>query len=243
MLKEPSSNISVIQDDAKGLVMFQGVSKVYGTGPARVEALKDVNLVIPAGSYISIMGPSGSGKSTLLAILGLLDKPSTGKYVYFGKDVARMRSKELARLRRAEIGFVFQAFNLLQGLTALENVQMPMMYDGVPLLKQRQRASALLERVGLSHRMHAHPNEMSGGEQQRVAIARALANSPEVILADEPTGNLDSKSGEQVIALLESLWEQEGITLIIVTHDPSIGSRAKRMVRLRDGQIEEDKWL
>ncbi len=220
------------------VVRLENVKKVYSLGKAKVEALRGVNLSIYPGDYVSLMGPSGSGKSTLLNLIGALDKPTSGRVLIDGTDIGKLSPKALAKLRREKIGFVFQQFNLLQRLTALENVELPMWFAGVGKRKRRKRAKELLELVGLGKRMHHKPTELSGGEMQRVAIARALANNPEIILADEPTGNLDSISGAEIIELLEEL-NRQGKTLIVVTHDQEFGSRAKRRIRIRDGRIME----
>lgn len=218
------------------VVRLENVRKVYSLGRVKVEALRGVNLSIFSGDYVSLMGPSGSGKSTLLNLIGALDKPTSGRVLINGIDIEKLSSKALAKLRREKIGFVFQQFNLLQRLTALENVELPMWFAGVSREKRRKRARELLELVGLGKRIHHKPTELSGGEMQRVAIARALANNPEIILADEPTGNLDSASGAEIIELLEEL-NRLGKTLIVVTHDQEFGSRARRRIRIRDGRI------
>jgi len=220
------------------VVRLENVKKVYSLGKAKVEALRGVNLSIYTGDYVSLMGPSGSGKSTILNLIGALDKPTSGRVLIDGTDIGKLSPKALAKLRREKIGFVFQQFNLLQRLTALENVELPMWFAGVGKRKRRKRAKELLELVGLGKRMYHKPTELSGGEMQRVAIARALANNPEIILADEPTGNLDSASGAEIIELLEEL-NRQGKTLIVVTHDQEFGSRAKRRIRIRDGRIIE----
>jgi putative ABC transport system ATP-binding protein len=199
-----------------------------------------VDLLIHRNEYLAIMGPSGSGKSTLMNMLGCLDTPSTGRYDFNGKDVASMGDDELAEIRNKEIGFVFQTFNLLPRSTGLENVELPLVYANVNTIERRWRAEQAMEAVGLRDRMHHKPNELSGGQRQRVAIARALVNNPSIILADEPTGNLDSKTGEEIMALLENLYAT-GHTIVVVTHEENIALHARRIVRLRDGLIENDE--
>jgi putative ABC transport system ATP-binding protein len=208
-------------------------------GRVQVEALRGIDLHIQRGEYAAILGPSGSGKSTLMHILGCLDTPTTGHYRLDGSPVEKLKRNELARVRSEKIGFVFQSFNLLAHATAEGNVELPLIYNGTRRSQRRQRAAELLERVGLGHRREHKPNELSGGQRQRVALARALAANPDLILADEPTGNLDTASGEEVVALFEELVA-EGRTVIIVTHDVEIAQRARRIIRLRDGLIEED---
>jgi putative ABC transport system ATP-binding protein len=221
------------------IARLENVRKTYKMGSVTVEALRGVSLNINPGEYISIMGPSGCGKSTLLNLLGCLDRPSSGSY-YLGKDdVAQMDDDGLSYVRGSRLGFVFQSYNLIQQLTVLENIEVPLFYQGWPEDKSRQVAKELAIRVGLEQRMDHKPFELSGGQQQRVAIARALVNDPMVILADEATGNLDSASGAEILNLLDDL-NQQGKTIIMVTHDASIAQRAKRNIRLRDGQVETD---
>jgi putative ABC transport system ATP-binding protein len=208
-------------------------------GDETIHALRGVALRIHRNEYLAIMGPSGSGKSTLMNMLGCLDTPSAGRYFFNGRDVAAMSDDELAEIRNREIGFVFQTFNLLPRSTALNNVELPLIYAGVPRAERLERARAALEHVGLADRMHHRPNELSGGQRQRVAIARALVTRPSIILADEPTGNLDSRTGEDILALFEELYAQ-GNTLIVVTHEEDVARHARRIVRLRDGLIESD---
>lgn len=222
------------------LISLQNVSKIYGEEDARTVALESMSIDIDAGEFVAIMGPSGSGKSTLMNMVGLLDRPTTGTYMLEDKDVSTLKDKKLAELRREKIGFVFQNFNLLQRHTALENVSLPMVYKRASTRERLHAAAELLEKVGLGDRMHHMPNELSGGQMQRVAIARALANSPSLILADEPTGNLDSKSGAQIIKQLNQL-HKDGNTIIIVTHDEEVALQAKRIVRLRDGRLDSDE--
>ncbi len=221
------------------IVEFRNVSKTYQMGPVTVEALRGVSFEVLPGDFISIMGPSGCGKSTLLNLLGCLDRPSSGQYLLGGSDVSRMSDDALSSIRGARLGFVFQSYNLIQQLTVLENIQVPLYYQGRPEGESREVACKLAARVGLSDRLEHKPFELSGGQQQRVAIARALVNDPLVILADEPTGNLDSTSGAEILTVFDELHTQ-GKTLILVTHDNNVARRAKRAVRLRDGQIESD---
>jgi putative ABC transport system ATP-binding protein len=218
------------------------VKKVYSTGKISFPALNGIDLKIEAGEYSAIMGPSGSGKSTLLNILGFLDTPTEGKYYYQGKDVSNLDDKELARLRNKEVGFVFQNFNLLSRLTAFSNVELPLIYSGISGKERKRRVMAMLEKVGLKERAFHRPNELSGGEMQKVAIARALVNNPSLILADEPTGNLDTKSGNEIMKIFDQL-AAEGRTIIIVTHDPNIAAHARRLIRITDGLIIEDKII
>jgi putative ABC transport system ATP-binding protein len=221
------------------MIALHGVTKVYDMGAAQVEALRGIDLRIARGEYVGIVGPSGSGKTTLMDIVGCLARPTTGSYTLDGRRVDAIDDAELAALRGERIGFVFQSFNLLPRLTATENVELPLLYRRVPRRQRRARALAMLERVGLGPRADHRPAELSGGERQRVAIARALINHPGVILADEPTGALDTATGDAILALLEGL-NREGQTLVVVTHDPRIASRVRRVVHLRDGLIERD---
>jgi putative ABC transport system ATP-binding protein len=221
------------------VIKIEGVTKLYQMGDETIRALRGVALEIRRNEYLAIMGPSGSGKSTLMNMLGCLDTPTAGHYDFNGKDVASMVDDELADIRNREIGFVFQTFNLLPRSDALHNVELPLIYAGVPRHERLERAKQALENVGLGQRMHHRPNELSGGQRQRVAIARALVTRPSIILADEPTGNLDSKTGVEIMALFEHLYEQ-GNTIIVVTHEEDIARHARRIVRLRDGLIESD---
>ncbi|NLN28025.1 MAG: ABC transporter ATP-binding protein [Firmicutes bacterium] len=221
-------------------IALRGVSKVYDQLKQPVVALQETDLEIRQREFVSIMGPSGSGKSTLLHILGALDRPSTGTYLLEGVDITALKDKELARVRRDHFGFVFQSYNLFPELTAVENVEVPMIYAGVPARQRRARAKELLERLGLGHRLAHRPLELSGGEQQRVAIARALANGPTMLLADEPTGNLPTEQGRQIMASLAELNEQ-GMTVVVVTHDPAVAAWGRRLLTLRDGEIVGDE--
>ncbi len=225
---------------SKPVVELRNVWKVYGDGEVKVEALRGVNLKISEGEFIAIMGPSGSGKSTLLNMIGCLDKPTRGKVLIDGVDVSKLDERELAKIRSEKIGFIFQLFNLSPNLTALENVYLAMLFKGVSRKEGLKRAEELLEIVGMKRRMNHYPNQLSGGEMQRVAIARALANNPKIILADEPTGNLDSKSGREVMKVLEGLNKKLGTTLIVVTHDPEVAKFAEKIFIIKDGKIERE---
>lgn len=222
------------------VIEIEGVTKLYKMGSETIHALRGISLKIHRNEYLAVMGPSGSGKSTLMNMLGCLDTPTSGHYEFNGKNVAHMVDDELADIRNREIGFVFQTFNLLPRSDALHNVELPLIYAGMPAADRRERALLSLENVGLGNRIHHKPNELSGGQRQRVAIARALVNNPSIILADEPTGNLDSKTGVEIMALFEQLYA-EGNTLIVVTHEEDIARHARRIVRLRDGLIESDE--
>ncbi len=221
------------------VINIEGVTKLYKMGDEIIHALRGVNLNIHRNEYLAIMGPSGSGKSTLMNMLGCLDTPTAGHYQFSGKDVASMVDDELADIRNREIGFVFQTFNLLPRSNALHNVELPLIYAGISKAERIERAEQALHNVGLGDRMHHKPNELSGGQRQRVAIARALVTRPSIILADEPTGNLDSRTGVEIMDLFEQLYAQ-GNTLIVVTHEEDIARHARRIVRLRDGLIESD---
>lgn len=222
------------------LIRLAEITKLYLMGDVEVPALRGVSLDIAEGSFVSIMGSSGSGKSTLMNIIGCLDRPTSGHYALAGKDVSRLSKNELAEIRNGLLGFVFQSFNLLSRTSALENVELPLMYAGVAAKERRERAEASLARVGLAERMHHHPNKLSGGQQQRVAIARALVSSPRVIVADEPTGNLDSRTSLEVMALFQEL-SATGITILLVTHEPDIAEMTSRVIVLRDGRITTDE--
>ena len=233
--ESPSSNGQSIVADLRKL------SKTYfkPDGSPLVKALREVDLQIETGQYIAIMGASGSGKSTLMNMLGCLDRPTTGSYLLDGRDISAMDDDELSRVRREKIGFVFQAFNLISQLNAIENVEVPLFYHGVHRHERNRRAVERLEAVGLGDRLTHRPAELSGGEQQRVAIARALINNPSIIMADEPTGNLDSKTGAAILALLAEL-HQRGMTILVVTHDPRVADQCQRIITLADGEIESD---
>jgi putative ABC transport system ATP-binding protein len=222
------------------IIKVENLKKIYDTGKIQVEALRDVNLQIEKNEYVAIMGASGSGKSTLMNILGCLDRLTEGKYILDDVDVSTLDGNSLAEIRNKKIGFVFQAFNLLPRLSALANVELPMVYAGMSYAERQQKAKAALDRVGLSDRMHHKPNELSGGQKQRVAIARSLVNNPAIILADEPTGNLDTKSSEEIMGIFEGL-NNEGVTIVMVTHEQDISQHTKRAIVFRDGEIISDK--
>ena len=226
--------------DSSSLIRMRGVRKVYDTGKIKVEALRGVDLDVERGDYISVVGPSGSGKSTLMNLVGCLDTPTGGSYHLRGEEVADLDRNRLAEVRNRRIGFVFQSFNLLSAITAFENVEMPLLLGGVPRRERRERVEALLERVGLEDRSTHKPSELSGGQMQRVAIARALAMQPDILLADEPTGNLDTGSGGDIMDLFEDLSGQ-GWTMVVVTHDKALARRTARTVEIRDGQIKRDE--
>ena len=221
------------------VIEIEGVTKLYKMGAEIIHALRGVDVKIHRNEYLAVMGPSGSGKSTLMNMLGCLDTPTAGRYDFNGKNVAHMVDDELAEIRNREIGFVFQTFNLLPRSDALHNVELPLIYAGMTPHARHERALEALTNVGLGDRVHHRPNELSGGQRQRVAIARALVNHPSILLADEPTGNLDSKTGEEIMLLFEQLYDQ-GHTIIVVTHEEDIARHARRIVRLRDGLIESD---
>jgi putative ABC transport system ATP-binding protein len=218
-------------------VEAEDVTREYHLGGVGVPALRGVSVTIPAGDYAAILGPSGSGKSTLMHLLGGLDRPTTGTLRIAGRSVTELSATELARLRNHTIGFVFQSFHLLPRTTAVDNVALPLVYGGVRAGERRRRAAEMLDRVGLGHRLRHRPNQLSGGEQQRVAIARALVTGPSLLLADEPTGNLDSTTGAEVLALLETLNQESGVAVVLVTHDQEVAARAARQIRMRDGLI------
>jgi putative ABC transport system ATP-binding protein len=222
------------------LIELEDVVKVYSLGDVELRALDGVTFSVERGEFIAIMGSSGSGKSTLMNMLGCLDRPTSGKFTLAGRDVSKLDAGELAEVRNLVIGFVFQSFNLLTRTSALENVELPLVYAGKPRKERIARARAALERVGLGARLDHHPSQLSGGQQQRVAIARAIVNSPELILADEPTGNLDSRTSDEVMALFQELWSA-GLTVVIVTHEPNIAEYASRVIHVKDGRILSDE--
>lgn len=221
------------------IIRMDEIGKIYRTGQIEVEALKNVNLSIEKGEFVSVMGPSGSGKSTLMNLVGCLDRSTSGYYELDGVDISKLDDVELAKIRNLKIGFVFQSFNLLPRITAIQNVELPMIYAGIGKKERKKRALEALERVGLLERKDHKPNELSGGQKQRVAIARSLVNSPAIILADEPTGNLDSASGEDIMAVFQGL-NRDGVTIVLVTHEPDIASHTKRVVKFRDGRLTQD---
>ena len=233
-----------VSSDKKGnrgpLIALKGVSKVYGTGPAAMYALREVDLSVEPGEFVAVMGPSGSGKSTCMNILGCLDTPTSGGYLFKGVDVGRLSRDQRALLRRHYVGFVFQGFNLLNRTSALENVELPLIYRGTPAGERRRRALQAMEAVGLKGWKTHTPGELSGGQQQRVAIARAVVSAPEVLFADEPTGNLDSARSREVMELLTAFNRDRGITIVMVTHEPDMASYAKRTIRFLDGLIAAD---
>ncbi len=223
------------------MIELRGVTKVYPMGGEVVRALAGIDLRIDGGEYVAIIGPSGSGKSTLMNILGCLDSPTSGTYHLDGEEVSHLDDDALAKFRNRRVGFVFQTFNLMPRMSALKNVELPLVYGGVPVGERRERAERALALVDLTDRMNHSPNELSGGQRQRVAIARALVNAPSIVLADEPTGNLDSKVGAEIIQLFERLNHEQNVTLVIVTHDNDVAAHARRLVRVRDGLIVEDR--
>ena len=222
------------------VISINNLDKIYDTGAFKVHALRNINFRVKSKEFVSIMGPSGSGKSTLMNILGCLDRPTTGDYVLDGVGIRSLSDGDLAKLRNKKIGFVFQSFNLLPKISALSNVELPMIYGGVGVKERKDRAMDALQKVGLGERAHHKPNELSGGQRQRVAIARALVNNPSIILADEPTGNLDSVSGEEIMSIFQDLNE-EGVTIIVVTHEPEIADHTKRIILFKDGNLVEDR--
>ncbi|MDQ3283636.1 MAG: ABC transporter ATP-binding protein [Acidobacteriota bacterium] len=221
------------------MIRMDNIRKVYDTGKVKVEALKGIDLEVAPGEFVAIVGPSGSGKSTLMNLLGCLDTATEGTYEIGGDNVAGVTRDQLAEIRNRRVGFVFQSFNLLPHLSALENVELPMLFGGVSPKERRARATQLLEKVGLGERLDHKPTELSGGQMQRVAIARALAMNPDILLADEPTGNLDTSSGTDIMSIFNELWKS-GRTLVIITHDPALARRASRVVEIRDGRITSD---
>ncbi|MEG6616185.1 ABC transporter ATP-binding protein [Peptococcaceae bacterium 1198_IL3148] len=224
------------------MIEITNVKKVYQTGDIAVEALKGITMSIKKGEFVAIMGPSGSGKSTLMNLLGLLDTPTEGSYQLAGKEVSGLSKNALALLRNQQLGFVFQAFNLIPSLSALKNVELPMLYAGIKPSERRQKAIAALERVGLGERIYHRPNELSGGQNQRVAIARAIVNNPVVLMADEPTGALDTHTGEEIMAIFQEL-HRDGATIVLVTHEPDIAQYAERILRFKDGLLIADEQV
>jgi putative ABC transport system ATP-binding protein len=223
------------------LISVRDLKKTYDLGETQVQALRGVTLEVTRGEFVSLTGPSGSGKSTFMHLLGCLDRPSSGEYLFDGHDIARMDKRELARLRNASLGFVFQGFNLLSRTTALENVELPLLYAGVSAARERhERATEALRAVGLGDRLGHHPNQLSGGQQQRVAIARALVNHPQLLLADEPTGNLDTRTSIEVMDIFQRLNQEQSLTIVLVTHEPDIAEYGTRIVAFRDGRVRGD---
>jgi putative ABC transport system ATP-binding protein len=227
------------KSDNGAVIRMEGISRVYDTGKVKVTALKEIAIEIQTGEFVAIVGPSGSGKSTLMNLIGCLDTPTAGNYWLRGDAVAGLNRDQLAEIRNKRVGFVFQSFNLLPHATAYENVEMPLLFGNVPLRERKRRVTELLTRVGLAERMDHRPTELSGGEMQRVAVARALAMDPDILLADEPTGNLDTGSGGDIMSLFRELWEQ-GRTMLVITHDRTLAERASRIVEIRDGAILSD---
>jgi len=224
------------------VIKVEDLWKIYRLGEVQVEALRGVSFEIEEGEFVAIMGPSGSGKSTLMNILGCLDRPTRGRYFLDGQEVSQLNENQLAQIRNKKIGFIFQSFNLLPRLTALQNVELPLIYAGIPSQKRKEQAIKSLEAVGLGDRIHHYPNQLSGGQQQRVAIARALVNDPSIILADEPTGNLDTRSSEEIMHILQEL-NQEGKTIVLVTHERDIASHTHRILHFRDGQLVDNETI
>jgi putative ABC transport system ATP-binding protein len=230
-------------DKSKPVIRLENVYKIYDLGEIQVQALRGVSLEIHTGEFVAIMGPSGSGKSTVMNILGCLDRPTKGRYFLDGVDVSGMSKDELARIRNKKLGFVFQQFNLLSRTSALENVELPTVYAGIAPAERTKRAMESLTRVGLAERAGHHPSQLSGGQQQRVAIARGLVNRPAILLADEPTGNLDSRTSIEIMEILQTLNDEEGLTIVLVTHEPDIAQYCKRNLEFRDGKLKRDKLV
>jgi putative ABC transport system ATP-binding protein len=240
---EPAAVASRSETAAEEVIGISALRKVYRMGDIEVEALRGIDVSIHRGEFVAVMGASGSGKSTFMNIVGCLDRPTAGSYFLEGEDVSRLTSDEWALIRNRKIGFVFQGFNLLSRTSALENVELPMMYNAMPAKVRRERAVAMLKLVGLEERLDHMPNQLSGGQQQRVAVARSLVNRPALILADEPTGNLDTKTSAEIMELFQNLNDREGITIVLVTHEPDIAAYAKRQILFRDGLIISDKQV
>jgi putative ABC transport system ATP-binding protein len=238
---DPVNRVNNVQRDASDLIHIERVSKVYRTGDIQVHALRALSLAVPRGEFLAVMGPSGSGKSTLMNIIGCLDRPTKGRYLLDGVDVSGMDKAELADIRNERLGFVFQSFNLVTRTSALENVELPLLYAGVPAAERHARARAALAAVGLADRARNLPNQLSGGQQQRVALARALVNNPSIILADEPTGALDSRTSVEVMDIFERLNVERNLTIIIVTHEADIAAYTERIVHVLDGRISSDE--
>ena len=239
---KPGEELQYLKTITKTVIEIENVTKTYYMGSVEVPVLKGISLAIKTGEIVAIMGPSGSGKSTLMNILGCLDRPTSGTYHLDGAEVSQLNDDQLAEIRNKKLGFVFQSFNLLSRTTAINNVQLPLLYSGGSNSKDRKRrAMEALTRVGLAHRAHHHTNEISGGEQQRVAIARSLVNNPSIIIADEPTGNLDTRTSQEIMAIFDELHRKEGITIVLVTHEVDIAAHAQRIVRLRDGLIQNEE--
>jgi len=236
-------DLQYVADDPDASIQAVDLGKRYGSGPASTVALHNINFRVEKGEFVSIIGPSGSGKTTLLNLLGALDRPTTGKVLVDGTDISKLSNAELAKVRNKKLGFVFQDFNLISRMSAGENVELPLLIEGVPWIERRRRAKNLLDRFGLGAKLDRNVNKLSGGERQRVAVARALANDPAIILADEPTGNLDTKNTEVMMEFMRQLNVEFGKTVVIITHNPDVATKAKRLISIRDGQIEREEFL